>query len=102
MPGLEQELRTAYRTGKLELGTKSTIWNLKLGRAKMVIIASNADPSVKEDISRYARLSGIPVVEFNGTSLELGTVLGKPFPIQALAVLDAGDSNLLEFAEESG
>ncbi len=102
MPGLEQELRTAYRTGKLELGTKSTIRNLKLGRAKMVIIASNADPSVKEDISRYARLSGIPVVEFNGTSLELGTVLGKPFPIQALAVLDAGDSNLLEFAEESG
>lgn len=102
MPGLEQELRTAYRTGKLELGTKSTIRNLKLGRAKMVIIASNADPSVKEDISRYARLSGIPVVEFNGTSIELGTVLGKPFPIQALAVLDAGDSNLLEFAEESG
>ncbi len=102
MPGLEQELRTAYRTGKLELGTKSTIRNLKLGRAKMVIIASNADPSVKEDINRYASLSGIPVVEFNGTSIELGTVLGKPFPIQALAVLDAGDSNLLDFAEESG
>lgn len=101
MPGLEQELRTAYRTGKLELGTKSTLRSLKYGKAKLVVIASNADPMVKSDIRRYAQMAGTPILEFQGTSIELGTVLGKPFPIQALAVLDAGDSNILELAEES-
>ncbi len=100
MSSLEQELRTAVRTGKVLLGSKSTIKHLKLGKAKLVVIAKNADPNVKEDIRYYAKLSGIPVVEYDGTSIELGTLLGKPFPVQALAVLDAGESRILELVEE--
>jgi len=98
---LESAVKTAYATGRVVLGTKSTIKSVLLGKAKVVVVASNADPSVKADLARYASLSGIPVVVFSGTSVELGALLGKPFPVQALAVLDPGDSNILELAEEA-
>ncbi|AFH42589.1 ribosomal protein L7Ae/L30e/S12e/Gadd45 [Fervidicoccus fontis Kam940] len=87
------------RTGKLEIGSQSTIKTLKHGKSKMVVIASNADPSVKKDIEYYAKLSQTPIYVFQGTSVELGTLLGKPFPIQALSIIDVGDSKILELVE---
>ena len=100
MTTLEYELRTAFKTGKVTLGSKSTIKNIKLGKAKVVVIAKNVDPNVKSDIMYYTRLAKIPVIEFNGTSLELGMLLGKPFPVQALAVLDVGESRIMELVGE--
>jgi len=100
MVSLEQELRTAMKTGKLELGTKTTLKHLKFGKVKVVVIAANIDPNIREDIKRYASLSKTPVLTFQGTSLELGSLLGKPFPVQALAVIDQGESHILELVEE--
>ena len=100
MATFEQELRTAYKTGKVLLGTKTTIKHLKLGKAKLVVISMNTEPTAKKDIEYYAKLSKIPVYEYNGTSVELGMLLGKPFPVQALAIIDTGDSNILELVEE--
>uniref|UniRef100_A0A7J3ZKL3 Large ribosomal subunit protein eL30 n=1 Tax=Fervidicoccus fontis TaxID=683846 RepID=A0A7J3ZKL3_9CREN len=99
--GLERELRTAYITGKVVLGSKSTIKLLKLGKVKLVVVAANADPMIRSDIEYYAQFSSTPILTFNGTSLELGALLGKPFPIQALAVLDPGESHVMELVEEA-
>ena len=99
MAGFDQELRTAYKTGKITLGTKTSIKNLKMGKTKLVIISRNTDPNVKEDVQYYASMSKTLVYKYDGTSHELGMLLGKPFPIQVLAVLDAGDSHIMEIVE---
>ena len=101
MTSLERELKTAYTTGKVVLGSKSTIKLLKLGKVRLVVVAANADPTIKSDIQRYAQFSNTPILTFNGTSLELGALLGKPFPVQALAVLDPGESHIMELVEEA-
>ncbi len=92
------ELRKAQDTGKIVMGAKKSIHLAKIGEAKMIIVAKNARPDIKEDILYYAKLSGIPVYEFNGTSVELGTLLGRPHTVSALAVIDPGESKILALA----
>jgi hypothetical protein len=46
----------------------------------------------------WSKMFGIPVFEFPGKGLELGSVCGKPFSIATLLVLDAGKSKVLDLA----
>lgn len=96
MPTLDSELRNVLRTGKALLGAKESIKAIKLGRAKVVVIAGNVDPRVRREIVKLTGLTNVPILEFPGTSVELGTILGKPYPVQAVAVLDVGDSRIME------
>ncbi|BAD85269.1 MULTISPECIES: 50S ribosomal protein L30e [Thermococcus] len=92
------ELRKVQDTGKIVMGAKKSIHLAKVGGAKLIIVARNARPDIKEDIYYYAKLSGIPVYEFEGTSVELGTLLGRPHTVSALAVIDPGESKILALA----
>lgn len=87
---LGDALRHVARTGKIVVGSKSALKLLKLGGLKFVVIAANAHESVKSDVKYYARLSGVPVIEFPGTSADLGAMVGKPFKVSSLGILDTG------------
>ena len=93
---IERELKNLIKTGKYTLGARSTIKAVATGRAKMVIIAKNAPPELRDRVLYYARLGGIPVYTFEGTSQDLGVVCGKPFKISMIAVIDEGSSRILE------
>lgn len=95
-----REIQTALRTGKVMLGSKQTLKMVMSGRAKLVIIASNVPERTRRDLARYCKLSKTPIYEFPGTSWDLGAVCNKPFMVAAMAVLDPGDSSILELAEE--
>jgi len=96
MTAIEAELKTALRTGKVVLGARQTIKHLKLGTAKAAIVSAKAPPLVRRDVLYYAKLSGIPVYVYPGSSKELGTLCAKPFVVSALAVIDEGDSRIVE------
>jgi large subunit ribosomal protein L30e len=89
------------KTGKVLFGVKKAVEGVKLGRAKLVLVASNCPRNVIEDITYYGRLSGVPVVIYKGTSIDLGAVCGKPFMVSALTVREAGDSDILRLGEET-
>jgi large subunit ribosomal protein L30e len=96
---IERELVTAIKTGKVILGSRKTLKYVKLGKAKAVIVASNAPPDIRNDILYYAKLSNIPVYIYPGTSVELGAACGKPFTVASLAILDPGSSRILDLIE---
>ena len=96
---IEKELVNALKTGKVILGSRKTLKLVKLGKAKAVIVAENAPPEIRDDIIYYARLSNIPVYVYPGTSLELGAVCGKPFTVASLAILDSGNSRIIDLIE---
>ncbi len=98
---IERELKNLMKTGKYTLGANSTIRAVASGKAKMVIIAENAPPELRERVLYYAKLGNIPVYVFKGTSQDLGVTCGKPFKISMLAVIDEGDSRILDFASET-
>jgi large subunit ribosomal protein L30e len=97
---LDNEIRLILKTGKAVLGTKRSLKAVRLGKARAVILASKISRRIEEDIKYYAKLGDIPVIKFDGSSHELGTVCGKPFPVSVIAVLDLGDSTILEKKEE--
>ena len=99
MIDVNKAIATTVRTGKIFLGANKTVRNAKVGKAKLVIVAANCPKIAREDIEYYCKLSDIPLVTYNGTSIDLGAVCGKPFMVSALAIREPGDSDILKLAE---
>ncbi len=93
---VDRGIRVAVDTGNVTLGSDKSVQGIKLGKGKLVIIAQNCPGDIREDVIHYSNLSNIPVHNYEGTSLELGSVCGKPFTVATLIIRDPGDSNILE------
>ncbi|MFH1200219.1 MAG: 50S ribosomal protein L30e [Candidatus Micrarchaeota archaeon] len=96
---LNKSVRMVVDAGKAELGTERALKLALGGSAKLVVVAKNMARESRRDLEHYCRIAKVPVVEFDGTSIDLGTVCGKPFPVSALSVIDAGESGILEAAK---
>ncbi|MCX8175111.1 MAG: 50S ribosomal protein L30e [Candidatus Micrarchaeota archaeon] len=96
---MARAIRQCVEQGKVEFGANAGIKSALSGRAKLIVVASNCPADVMQDVSRFCQLSGVPKLVFEGTSVELGTVAGRPHPVSVLAVFDAGNSNILSFAK---
>lgn len=94
-------LQTSIRTGQVVFGSQRTLKLVLHGKAKLVVIAINAPPEIKRDLKYYAKLSNIPVVEIPSTNIELGTIAGKPYGISSMAIVDPGQSNILDLIREA-
>ena len=95
MADVDGEIRIIARTGKVIMGSRRSLRELKLGRVKLVIVASNCPRRIVEDVKHYAKLSKTPVYFYPKSNVELGIACGKPFTVSVLAVKDFGDSNIM-------
>jgi large subunit ribosomal protein L30e len=93
---VDRGIRVAVETGNVTLGSEKSIQGLKLGKGKLIIIAQNCPRDIREDVMHYSKLSEIPVYDYQGTSVDLGSVCGKPFTVATLTIKDPGDSTILE------
>jgi large subunit ribosomal protein L30e len=100
MSSIDHELRLALSTGKVQLGSKSAIREMRRGRAKLAIVSKNCPPEARERLETFGRLSGIPVVEHPKDSFDLGVLCGKPFPVSAVAINEPGDSKILDMVKQ--
>lgn len=89
-------IRSAVDTGKVVLGERETLRFLK--KIRLAIVASNCKASSTEELRRQAEESKIWVYEFPGSSVELGSVCGKPYVVSMLGVLEAGESDIFELS----
>ncbi|MFH1285951.1 MAG: 50S ribosomal protein L30e [Candidatus Micrarchaeota archaeon] len=96
MVDINKAIRMAVDTGKVEFGARGTAKKVARGAMKGIVIASNCPNEVKEEVERSAKMAEILVYVYEGTSLELGSLCGKPFPVAVLGIFDEGNSNVLE------
>ena len=89
---VDRSIRVAVDTGDVTLGSEKSIQSLKLGKGQLVIVAANTPKDIVEDVEYYTNLSDIPSYTYEGSSVELGSVCGKPFTVATLIVNDPGDS----------
>jgi large subunit ribosomal protein L30e len=101
MIDVDKAITTAVKTGKVVLGEKEATMSVKSGKAQMVMIASNIPNNLRDNLENYGKLSGIPIVTYEGSSLDLGRICGKRFPVGTLTVKEPGDSTILKLAEEA-
>ena len=93
---IETALKSATKTGKVEVGSRSALKNARTGKGKMIVLSQNCSTDTFMDIKQHAELTEVPLVVFEGTSIELGSACKKPFPISAITVFESGDSNILD------
>jgi large subunit ribosomal protein L30e len=99
MIDVNKAIATTAKTGKIQLGINSALKSAKTRKAKLILLASNCPQKVRDDIKYYSALSKIPVSIYNGNSLDLGAVCGKPFEVSALTIKEQGDSEILKITE---
>jgi large subunit ribosomal protein L30e len=80
----------------MEWGGTKAKHAVERGNVDLVIIAENSPAAAREELEHYAQLSGVPLVEYPGTSWDLGEACGRPHMVNALIIRDAGDSRLTE------
>lgn len=93
---IAKSLRAAMRDGKVAIGAKETLKAIRSGEAQLTIVASNCPEKFKGAIEQ----SNTPTVEVEFSSVELGSLSGKPFTISALSVIDSGSSDILALGEK--
>ncbi|OJJ49993.1 hypothetical protein ASPZODRAFT_22694 [Penicilliopsis zonata CBS 506.65] len=92
---LASRLALVMKSGKVTMGTKTTLKTIRSGKAKLVLIAANCPPLRKSELEYMAMLAKTPVHHFSGNNIELGTACGKLYRCSVMAILDAGDSDIL-------
>merc|ERR1712154_720606 len=92
---INSRLALVMKSGKYVLGYKQTLDTLRLGKAKLVIIANNTPPLRKSEIEYYAMLAKTGVHHYVGNNIELGTACGKYFRVCTLSITDLGDSDII-------
>ena len=100
MVDVNKQIRMAVKTGKIGFGSKDALASSGSGRAKMIILAKNCREAERDNILHNAGQSEVPVYVFPGSSLDLGAVCEKPFPVSALVVREAGDSEVMKLVAE--
>lgn len=92
---INSKLALVIKSGRVVLGYKSTLKSLRSSKAKLILVAGNTPPLRKSEIEYFAMLSKTPVHHFGGNNIELGTAAGKLFRVGVMAIIDAGDSDIL-------
>lgn len=100
MVDVNKSIRMAVKTGKVGFGSKDAIDSSASAKAKLIILAKNIRGPDRDEITHHAERSEVPIYVFQGSSLDLGAVCEKPFPVSAMVVREAGDSEILKLVAD--
>ena len=90
-------LKRAMKTGNVALGQNTVEKVVAENKAQLVIVAKNAPAKVRAIIAGAENLS---VYEFNGSSRQLGKDIGRDHMVSILAIVNAGESDILSLKSE--
>jgi large subunit ribosomal protein L30e len=85
---LAEVVKRAMKKGKVVMGFKRSLGAIETKSPRLVVLARDTPKQMHERVMRYARISGVEVREFEGNSMELGVLCGKPFPVSTLVIMD--------------
>ena len=94
-----KEIRRAVDTGKTTIGIKESEKNILNGKSKLIIMSENIPQDVFERVESLCATSEIALYKYKETSISLGSVCGKPFPISVMSIEDAGKSKVSDLVK---
>ena len=83
---LVDKVKQAIKTKKAILGYKRVLKFLKVSSLDMVILAKDTSQNIRNDIEHNARIAKTEVKILNKSSMDLGTICGKPFPVSVIGI----------------
>ena len=95
MSDLNNDLRLVIDTGKVAFGSREVMRTITGSTAKAVVVAARGRKEMVDDILHMCSISGIRIIKFDGNSVDLGALCGRPFSVNALTILEPGNSGIL-------
>merc|ERR1711915_1023536 len=95
MESINARLALVMKSGKYVLGFKQALHALRLGKAKLIMIANNTPALRKSEVGYYAMLAKTGVHHYAGNNIELGTACGKYYRCCTLSITNPGDSDII-------
>jgi large subunit ribosomal protein L30e len=80
-----EKLKKAIKEEKLSLGERETLRNIKLGKTKVIFMASNCKEQTKEAVEDYKKHSTLEVIQLEIDAEEVGIICKKQFPVAILS-----------------
>ena len=93
---LRKELQVISRTGRYIMGFRQSKLAALNKKAKLLILARNCPDEIKIEAEIISRTTGVPVLKTDITAEDIGLALRKPFGAACIAILDPGNSSILE------
>ena len=98
MVDVDRILKNTVNKGKVSIGSKQTKAAIKNGTAKMIVMANNCPFS--SEISKLVKEKKISIYNYKQSSLNLGYACGKNFPVSVFAVIDEGESSIMQLLKK--
>ena len=98
MVDVNKALKDVSNKGTIILGEKQTKVAIQKGTAKLVVMANNC-PSAKT-ITTLTSEKNVPLYTYASTGVELGYTCGKNYAVSCFAVLQEGESNILQLVKK--
>jgi large subunit ribosomal protein L30e len=96
MPDFNNDIRLAVNTGEVSIGHRDVIRSISSSKAQVVVVAAKARKELVNDIYHMVNIANVKLIKFDGNSLDLGTLCGKPYPVSSIAVISPGNSGILK------
>ena len=79
-----EQLKDAFKEKTLTYGYRETLKKVKTKKANTVFVAQDCPEEMRQNLTSNAKISGVNIIELEGSSQEIGAVCKKPFPITVL------------------
>lgn len=96
---IERLLAGVTKTGKVIIGAKEVGNSVK--GSKLIIYSSSLSEKWISRIVDTCRSNSVSFFEFQGSSVVLGKICGKLFPVSAMAIRSAGEIDISPLVTEA-
>jgi len=94
MVDVNKTLKEVVKKGTVKIGEKQTLNAMKDGSAKLIVVANNCP--YEQALQDMAKEKSIPVYNYTQNGVELGYTCGKSYAVSALAIIDEGESSVMQ------
>ena len=81
---IEKTLKEAVSSSNFKCGHKQALQTLK--GSKLIVLSRSVSATTRKVLEQQALATGVPIHQFDGNSMQLGKLCGKPFRIAVVAI----------------
>jgi large subunit ribosomal protein L30e len=81
---IEKKLKEAIGSSNFKCGHKQVLQTIK--GSKLIVLSRSVDAATRRVLEQQAPATGVPIHQFDGNSMQLGKLCGKPFRVAVVAI----------------
>lgn len=81
---IEKTLKEAVGSSNFKCGHRQVLQTIK--GSKLIVLSRSVNSTTRRALEQQALAIGVPIHQFDGNSMQLGKLCGKPFRVAVVAI----------------